>query len=124
MAREVQLLLRQDYEDVQFIGAFTSETLAQRYLSRLPKRTRDELSVESVMLNPKPPAPTMIKKFKPGQAVWWLRTLGGGGGSGRRPNEKVRVPAVVLKVSTRRVQIEQDGGTHRPWVRVENLEAR
>ena len=55
--------------------------------------------------------------MKVGDRVVWLRTLGGGGGSGKRANAKEPVESVVTKVGPRRVQIERAGRVEgKTWV--------
>jgi hypothetical protein len=59
-----------------------------------------------------------------GAPVWWHRTLGGGGGSGARPNPKDDVEAYVITVSVDRVKIYLPHRQRATWVRWENVRPR
>jgi hypothetical protein len=62
--------------------------------------------------------------MKPGDKCYWLYTLGGGGGSGHRENEKEPRLCEVVAVTPRSVKVRQIEPYQREptWVRWKNVQ--
>lgn len=73
-----------------------------------------------------------MNTFKAGAPVWWLRTRGGGGGSGKKTNEKERIPAFFIRYGKgSKVEIRVDPEHHSAgarddliWVIMDNVVPR
>lgn len=91
---------------------------------RLRRMIRKYLRAEALRLADRPRPPVKV-----GQPVYWLRTLGGGGGSGARENAKEWRMAEVVRVGNGRAKVRtapegMADECRETWVNFESLRPR